>query len=134
MSFYGGHDVTLLFSSWVVSTPSMYALVIILTFMLCFSTNLVRDFVARQTKNHIAVRGVAMMLFFTMSSLCMLIMMSMNTGIFISIIAANTSYWLMGEITKKDKSTLPPHEARTEVSFSDTDEERTALIRKKVSP
>eukprot|EP01060_Flectonema_neradi_P038640 TRINITY_DN817_c6_g1_i1.p1 TRINITY_DN817_c6_g1~~TRINITY_DN817_c6_g1_i1.p1 ORF type:complete len:411 (+),score=56.46 TRINITY_DN817_c6_g1_i1:72-1304(+) len=90
MTFFDSHKVVILWEEIDVTDKGLYALAIIISFILPIIVMLLRDFVTRRTDFHLGIRMALMLVMFTMSNLVMLIVMIMNVGLFVSIMIGST--------------------------------------------
>ena len=97
MTFFGGHDVVVLFDTIHVKTVPEYVGAAIVTALGGIVTVILKDFNGRCLTWGLPIRTVVTIIAITLSNLVMLIVMIMNTGLFIAAMAGSTIGWIIVE-------------------------------------
>eukprot|EP01060_Flectonema_neradi_P003635 TRINITY_DN1234_c6_g1_i1.p1 TRINITY_DN1234_c6_g1~~TRINITY_DN1234_c6_g1_i1.p1 ORF type:complete len:313 (+),score=59.82 TRINITY_DN1234_c6_g1_i1:81-941(+) len=97
MTFFGGHDVVVLFDEIHTTTVGQYVGALIVTILGGIVAVLLKDVTARYESLGLPIRTLLMIIAFTISNLVMLIVMIMNTGLFIAAMAGSTIGWVIME-------------------------------------
>eukprot|EP01064_Diplonema_japonicum_P009214 TRINITY_DN1668_c11_g1_i1.p1 TRINITY_DN1668_c11_g1~~TRINITY_DN1668_c11_g1_i1.p1 ORF type:complete len:207 (+),score=46.27 TRINITY_DN1668_c11_g1_i1:70-690(+) len=105
MTFYTGHEVVILFNEWNITSRGMYAFACILTIVGCALITMLKDFVTHSSL-HLAIRSLLMFGVFAGLYAAMLVTMTYNTGLFLSVIAGLTLGWTFNEAVRLHKLKL----------------------------